>query len=493
MGSGIVQLASNGRQDRLFYEHPTFTYFKTMHKRHTNYASQSMPQHFNIKADFGTKVTCTLANLADLIWKIYLCIELPPIGASQDMFIDTGSGNSNIACCAWADNIGYRLIKSIEMQLDDKILERQMHDWFNIHHELHKDLNTEPAINAMIGNVPELTEFTNGKNSYRLIVPLQFWFNKYPNMAFPIAAAYNSSVKINVEFASLDECLILGPTHYVEIDDEVCLFKKGDVLQQNINGILYLYKFIFHDPVDKRLYYIKITKETMKTNVAIHLQKNMDYYVLPTGVERLYLNKKKYFSQTVNLALGKTYLWVDYIFLESKERRKFLKHPIDYVIDVVQFDNEHTIYQASDTVKINHKNPCKEMIFVCSNEYMYNGYMKDKYNYTNNMDRTEDLILKGLININSQERLTEKNFSYYSMVQSIKYHSSSSNGIGMYSFGSRVVGHQFAGYCNLSEISSLELKLRLSKTVSRTRPVQLRIYTVALRKLTIENGLVSII
>lgn len=493
MGSGIVQLASTGRQDRIFYEFPTITFFKSMHKRHTNYASQSMPQNFNIKPDFGSKVTCTIANLADLLGKMYLCVELPPIGNFQNTFTDSGSGNSNIACCAWAENIGYRIIKSIEMQMDDKILERQVHDWFNICHELRKDLNMESGINEMIGNVPELTEFTNGKNSYKLTVPLQFWFNRYPNMAFPIAAAYNSSVKINVEFASLEDCLILGPTHYVEIDDEVCLFEKGDIIQQNANGILHLFKFIFHDPVDKRLYYIKITKESLKTNTIITLQKNVNYSVLPTGIERLYLNRKKYFGPTVNLALGKTFLWVDFIFLEAKERRKFLKHSIDYVIDVVQFDNEHTIYQASDTVKINHANPCKEMIFVCSNEYMYTGYLKDKYNYTNNMDRTEDLILKGLINMNSQERLTEKNFSFYNMLHPAKYHNSSSNGIGMYSFGSRVDGYQFAGYCNLSEVSNLELKLRLSKSVSKNRPVQLRIYTVALRKLTIENGLVSIV
>ena len=492
MGSGIVQLASTGRQDKLFNYKPTITFFKSMYKRHTNYASQSMPQHFNIKPDFGSKVSCTIANLADLLGKINLVIDLPPIGNFYDIISDSGSGNSNVACCAWVKNIGYQIIKSVEIQLDDKILEKQMHDWFNIYHELHKDLNMEFATNKMIGNVPELTDFTINKNSYTLMVPLQFWFNRYPNMAFPIVSTYNSTVKINVEFSSLDDCLILGPTHYVEIEEEICLFVKGDILHQNVNGIMYLYKFIFHDPVDKRLYYIKITKETLKTNVAIYLGKNKNYHVLPIGTERLYLNKKKYFGPTNNLALGKTYLWVDFIFLEAKERRKFIKNKLDYVIDVVQFDNEQIIYQSSDTVKINHSNPCKELIFVCSNEYLYNGYMKDKFNYSNNMEQTEDLILKALINMNSQERLTEKNFSYYNKLHPVKYHSSSSKGIGLYSFGSRVEGHQYAGYCNLSEISNLEIKFRLSKTVSRNRPVQMRIYTIALRKLTFENGMVSL-
>lgn len=491
MGSGIVQLASSGKEDQIFYKRPTITFFKSMHKRHTNFATQSMPQHFNIKPDFGGKSSCHVANLADLIGTTYLEFELPPIGNFQNVFNDTGSGNSKIACCAWAENIGFRVIKSIEIQIDDIVVERQTHDWLNIYHELNTNVNTERAINIMLGNVPEMTDFTNGKRSYKVSVPLNFWFTRYANMALPIVALYNSVIKINVEFNTIDDCLILGPTHYVEIVDEVCVFEKGDIIYQNINGILYLFKFIFHDPVDKRLYYIKITKETMKL-ATIYSQKNQLYTVMPSGSERLYLNKKKYFAPANNLALGKTYLLVDFIFLESRERRKFLKYTLDYVIDVVQFDNENTIYQASDTVKLNHSNPCKEMIFVCSNEYMYTGYLKNKYNYLNNMEKSENIMLKGTINMNSQERMTEKNISFYDKLHSTRYHKSSSKGIGVYSFGSNVDDYQFAGYCNLSEIANIELKLRLSKTVSKTRPVQLRIFTVALRKLTIKNGLVSL-
>ena len=492
MGSGIVQLASVGRQDRLFYKSPEITFFKTMYKRHTDFASQSMPQHFSIKPDFGKNVSCTVANIGDLLGAGYMCIELPPIGSFHDVITDTGSGNSQIACCAWVKKIGFRLIESISFQFNDKTVEIQTHDWLNIYDELYRDENMSLALNEMIGDIDELTDFTPSKRGYKLIIPLQFWFNRFSSMAFPIVAAYNTTIKINVKFSSLEDCLILGPTHYMVTDDDICLFEKGDIIYQNINGVQHSGKFIFHDPIDKKMYYIKITKESFKNGYYLYKKGNINYNMLPNSEEKLYLNKKKYFGSVTNLALGKTYLWLDYIFLETRERNKFLENPLEYIIDVMQYDSEYTIYQATDTIAINHSYPCKEIIFTCCNEYMYNGYLKDKYNYYNDVERTEDLVLKGLLTINSQERLEEQDFTFYEKRQPLKYHKRSGTGIGVYSFGSKVDDYQFSGYCNLSEIANMELRLRLNKSVSATRPIQLRLYTVVLKKLTIKNGIVDI-
>ena len=488
MGSGFIQILSYGKQDAMFYKKPTITYFKSIYKRHTNFASQSMPQNFSIKPDFGQKVSCTVANLADLIGKSYLCVELPPIGNFLDVRTDTGSGNSSIACCAWSEKIGYKLIKNIELEIDNKVIERHPSDYFNVINELNKN-DTQETIDKMIGNVPELNTFTNSKNSYKLIIPLNFWFCKYSNMAFPLMAAYNSTVKINVEFSTLDECLILGPTHYVIIEDEICLFERGQNIYQNINGIIYSYKFIYHDPIDKKLYYVKISKEHLKSNVKMYSDNN--YTVLPIDNERLYLNKKKYFNQILNLTLNNTFLWIDFIFLESKERKKFIEYEIDYIISVVQYDNERTIYHSSDTIKINHSNPCSEIIFNCSSDYIENGYMKDKFNYCNDVNKIEDNIISATLIMNGQERLTEQSSTFFNLSQPLKYHSSSVKGLCCYSFSVNLNSFQFAGYCNFSQITDAELKLKLNKNVSNNRPVQFRLYTISLRKLTISNGIVK--
>ena len=131
MGSGILQLASYGKQDSEFYFKPTVTFFKTMHKKHTNFVSESIPQQFNIKPDFGKRVTCIINDIGDLMGKVYLNVNLPPIGDFIDIPGESGSGNSKISCCAWGNKIGYRLIKSIEFEINDKVIEKHTYDWFN--------------------------------------------------------------------------------------------------------------------------------------------------------------------------------------------------------------------------------------------------------------------------------------------------------------------------------------------------------------------------
>lgn len=494
MGSGTLQLASYGRQDKLFYRKPTITYFKTVHKRHTNYAIESMPQQFNIKADFGKRVTCVIADIADLMSDIYLVANLPPIGKFIDIQNESGAGNSNIACCAWGNKIGYRLIKQIELEIDDKVIEKQTYDWFNIYNELHMVLGKKEGIDKMIGNIEELTTFSNSKSGYQIHVPLIFWFNKYPELAFPLVSTYNSTIKINIEFNTLDDCLILGPTHYVDIDEEICMFNRGDILYQNVNNIYHHFKFIYHDVILKRLYYIKITNEEMKSTNTIYSQKNDSYYVTPVNKEKLYFNKKKYFHQILNLSLGNTYLLVDYIFLENKERKMFIKNKLQYIINVLQFDNPKNIYHANSKLKINYSNPCTELIFNCSQDYLHNGYLKDVFNYSNNISNDENIINNVSLFMNGQERFQEQNMNHFNLLQPYKYHKHPAPlGIGTFSFSIDNNSSQPAGYCNFSKMSDVEIKLKLKKNVSYNRPVKLRMYTTALRQLTIENGICSLL
>ena len=126
-------------------------------------------------------------------------------------------------------------------------------------------------------------------------------------------------------------------------------------------------------------------------------------------------------------------------------------------------------------------------------DYIGNGYLKDKFNYCNDINKTENIINSVLFNINGQERFSEQKMSYYNLIEPLKYHKSSSKGIGVYSFSVNVNDYQYAGYCNFSKIADAELKLKLNKSVSSNRPVQFRLYTMSLRKIIINKGIVTLI
>jgi hypothetical protein len=491
MGSGIIQLASYGIQDMYFIDNPTITFFKVMYKRHTNFAIESIPQYFNIKPDFGTRVSCNIAKIGDLIGKIYLLINLPPIGKFIDIPNETGSGNSNIATCAWCSNIGYQLIKQIDLEIGGSIIDRHYADWFNIWYEITVPLSKRDGLNKMIGNIDILTGYTSSKQGYLLYIPLIFWFNRFPNLAFPLISAYNTDIKINVEFNSLNNCLILGPTHYITIKENICLFNKGDIIYQVVNNLVYYMKFIFFDINNSRLYYIKITPEILNQTNLIYSSLNMSYFVTPTSSDFLYLNQYKYFPQTINLPLGQSYLLVDYIFLDSPERLKFAKNKHDYLIELLTFDNDKVLYQTNNKIKINYTLLCKELFFRCNYDYIQNGYILDTFNYTNSILKSGTNIINSiLILMNGQQRLSQQNSDYFNLIQPYMYHTNQpKTGLNIYSFSIKPEEFQPSGYCNLSKIEDIEIDIVIDKNVSYVRPINFRVYGTILNILKFSNGL----
>ena len=492
MGSGIIQLVSYGIQDMYFIDNPTITYFKVIYKRHTNFAIESIPQNFNTKANFATRVTCTISKIADLIGKIYLIVNLPAIGKFNDIPNENGIGNSNISCCAWTEKIGFQLIKQIDLEIGGVVIDKHYGDWFNIYHELTVPYSKRDGLNKMIGNMSELKEFSSSKKAYLLNIPLIFWFNRYPNLALPLISSYNTDVKINIEFNSLDECLILGPTHYITINQDICLFEKNDVLFQMVNNQIYYFKFISFDPITKYLYYIKITPEAISLTNNIFSQSSPDYFVTPSSSssEKLYLNKTKYFSQTVNLTLGLSYLLVDYIFLDSVERLQFARNSHEYLVDVLTFDNDKILYHANNKIKINYALPCKELIFRCSYNYLNSGYIKDKFNYTTSIIKDNQIIQSVLLLMNGQERFARQSNYYFNLIQPFLYHTSPpSTGIYNYSFSINPEEFQPSGYCNFSKIDDMEFNIVINNNVSYIRPVYFRIYAITMNVLKFSNGL----
>lgn len=495
MGSGILQLASYGIQDMYFIYNPTITFFKTIYKRHTNFAIESIPQYFNTKPDFGSRVTCTIAKIADLIGKIYLTVNLPPIGKFNDVTNESGIGNSNISSCAWVEKPGYQLVKQIELEIGGITIDRHYSDWFNIYHEITTKISKISGLNKMIGNVPELTELTSSKQGYLLHIPLIFWFNRYPNLALPLISLYNSDIKINIEFNTLNDCLIIGPSHYIVLNDDICLFKKGEILTQTLNNLVYYFKFITFDPILKRLYYIKVTPEAINSLNPIYSIVNPSNYVVPsTPTENLYFNKIKYFSQINNLALGNSYLLVDYIFLDNDERLRFAKKSHTYLIDIVQFDNDKVIYHTNNKIKINYTLPCKEIIFRCGFNYLNTGYIKDKFNYTGSIVKDKQIINSVLLLMNGQERFSRQSTDYFELIQPYLYHTSAPpQGVCVYSFSINPVEFQPSGYCNFTQIEDIEINLVIDKSVSYSRPVYFRTYAIVINILEFNYGLVKVI
>ena len=85
-------------------------------------------------------------------------------------------------------------------------------------------------------------------------------------------------------------------------------------------------------------------------------------------------------------------LYVDYIYLDTDERRRFAQVSHEYLIEQVQFTGDESVTSVSNKIKLNFNHPCKELVWVVQRDsfvdttLMQTNYGKQWFNYTDAVD-----------------------------------------------------------------------------------------------------------
>jgi hypothetical protein len=84
-------------------------------------------------------------------------------------------------------------------------------------------------------------------------------------------------------------------------------------------------------------------------------------------------------------------LFVDYIYLDTDERRRFAQVSHEYLIEQLQFTGEESTSSVATKIKLNFNHPCKELIWVVQKDAFLAdsvSYGKQWFNYTDAVDTT---------------------------------------------------------------------------------------------------------
>ena len=532
-----MQLVAYGAQDVYLTGNPQITFWKVTYRRYTNFAMESIEQTFNGQADFGRRVTCTLARNGDLAYRTYLQVTLPEI-------------NQNLAKFArWLDFPGEQLIAQVEVEVGGQRIDRQYGDWMHIWNQLTLSKEQESGYYKMVGNTTQLTYITdpefanvdgpcdsdaprqvcaprNALPETTLYVPLQFWYCRNPGLALPLIALQYHEVRINLDIRPIDECLwavnSLGCT-------------EGS---------------------------------TVKATSAY------------------------------NQSLVAASLYVDYVFLDTDERRRMAQNPHEYLIEQLQFTGDESVGSSSNKIKLNFNHPCKELIWVvqpdanvdyCSSldcdSVLFKTLGAQPFNYSDAIDALpnalhafagpgaigpeaalyidsdglfndagasnsteksssslinsawasgnlatgtdqykspnfgvqsglnstvsdagafvlsetaldmhcwgENPVVTAKLQLNGQDRFSEREGTYFDLVQPYQHHTRSPDtGINVYSFALRPEEHQPSGSCNFSRIDNATLQLVLSNaTVEGTKTAKVRVYATNYNVLRVMSGM----
>jgi hypothetical protein len=110
-------------------------------------------------------------------------------------------------------------------------------------------------------------------------------------------------------------------------------------------------------------------------------------------------------SIAYNQSLVAASIYVDYVFLDTDERRRFAQNPHEYLIQQLQFTGDESVGSSSNKIKLNFNHPCKELIWVvqpdqnvdyCSSlvcdAILYRVLGAQPFNYTDAIDALPNAI-----------------------------------------------------------------------------------------------------
>jgi hypothetical protein len=496
MTGAIIQLVAKGIQDIFITENPQITYFKIIYRRHTNFSSEEIPQFFTHKPNFGKKVSCKLSASGDLIGKTYLVITLPTI---KPFYLDDGTIDPYLKF-AWVRKIGFSLIKTIDIEFNGEIIDKHYGEWLNIATELFTR-KLDKGIDKMIGNIEKLYTFTQTKDKYTLYIPLHFWFCKHSSLSIPISCLHHCDVKINLELNEFESCYLLNPTNYIEIDDDLVTFTENDYITQTVDNQVAVGQFSSYDPLTKRLYYRRISKNKFispTSDLSLSQQKN---YIISSGYKYVYpkidVNSKLYYCKKLDdVNIKECYLLVNYIYLDSDERNRIIQNKHDYLIEQLQIFNTQTISSSNFIAKADSVNPSRYFVWVVQQQYLTEKYNNDFFNYTdsyiynNNTQMGKSLVNTENIIFNGHDRISEQTYKYFNYMQILKHFKQSvTEGYNVYSFCISPDLFNPSGASNMTNIPKCQIKMSLSNIINDNNNALFRGYSVSQNIFRISDGI----
>jgi len=176
------------------------------------------------------------------------------------------------------------------------------------------------------------------------------------------------------------------------------------------------------------------------------------------------------------LSLPEASLWVDYIYLDTDERRRFAQVSHEYLIEQVQHTGDESVNGSTEStsvaLKLNFNHPVKELVWVVQHNDLasnnqwsnYSDISEDPSETCRNPTGSRNPVVTAKLQLNGHDRFATRNGEYFNLVQCYQHHTNipESAGINVYSFALNPEEHQPSGSCNFSRIDNATLQLTLA-------------------------------
>lgn len=383
-----------------------------------------------------------------------------------------GTSVSPLSRVRWVDRVGHALIQSYELLIGGQSIDKQYGEWLEIWAQLSLPPGKLGAYNRMIGHTTAMHSDAT-QSQYTLYIPLQFWFCRNAGLSLPLIALQYHDIKINVQFNPLSALIVQGQ------------------LVPSVAGSSMLGTYIDDSPT---------------TTVP---------QVTPV---------------TYSGSISDATLYIDYVYLDTDERRRFAQVSHEYLVDQLQYTGPETVTTTANNITLSLNHPVRALVWVVQSSQWVAANVNQTFNYTTSLqDRTSsttafdapvDLndasgggpLASCTLVLNGKQRFETRLGDYFNLVQPYQSmpNCPSSPGIYVYAFALSPSEAQPSGSCNFSRIDSAVLQLQFSATFLQTvatvsgagasgattsgvsAPAEVRIYAINHNVLRVMSGMAGL-
>jgi hypothetical protein len=208
----------------------------------------------------------------------------------------------------WLNYIGHRLINQVELEIGGQRIDRQYGDWMQIWTQLSTDAGSIKALDHIIGNTHDLVLLKN-------------------RSGIPLDSTCSAS---ETTISCVPRSGTPAKTLYVPLQFWFC---------RNPGVAIPLIALQYHE---------------VRINVDFETWQNCQYAESTVG-QPLALTQQ---------SLAAASLYVDYVYLDTEERRRFAQQSHEYLIEQVQYTGAESITSSSNKIQLNFNHPVKELQWV---------------------------------------------------------------------------------------------------------------------------------
>jgi hypothetical protein len=212
MGGAMLQLVAYGAQDVYLTGTPQITFFRSVYKRYSHFASEYYKNLVTESVTNGSTLRIKLARVGDLVSDMFF--ELPVLPSVLGSMATNGSSADLVY-------VAERAFESIELQIGNTTIDKHYQTWWRLYAELFSSSSRQAAYSKLVTNAAPVN--TAAQTCF---LPLVFFFNRSPGLALPLCALHYHDVTLICTLSSTYSTYFntsIKPilwTNYITLDKE---------------------------------------------------------------------------------------------------------------------------------------------------------------------------------------------------------------------------------------------------------------------------------